>query len=185
MLKSQPFCLLPNHFHLLLKINESLININDKEQTEKIVTEEVEVGVIVSEQFRRMFISFSQAINRQENRTGSLFTRNFKRILLEDNEHLKYLFFYIHHNPEKHGISEDYMKYGFSSYGSYLSNNKSFVSVSHGLELFDGIENFNDFHNYYHNEKDNLHLEQDGKDGIHYRQRRLGAIPQTGLSSWD
>lgn len=153
------YCLLPNHFHLLLRLSEKVEIIDKRNQTDEIIKDEAEIGKFVSEKFRRLFISYSQAINRQESRIGSLVTRNFKRIQIEDDEHLKYLFFYIHHNPVKHGICNDYKNYNFSSYKSYLSNTEHFVSIKHGLELFEGKENFIEFHNYFHNETENLHLE--------------------------
>ncbi len=150
------YCLLPNHFHLLVKIKETIIVTTNNGE---IINDEAKVGEFVSEQFRRMFISYSQAINRQEKRTGSLFIRNFKRILLEDDDHLKYLFFYIHYNPAKHGISNNFKEYKFSSYEAYFSKKQTKVAKTHGLELFDGLEGFLNFHNHFHDEKDNLTLE--------------------------
>jgi REP element-mobilizing transposase RayT len=153
------YCLLPNHFHLLLKINETINIVTDDNHQEEVISDEVEIGEFVSEQFRRMFISYSQAINRQENRTGSLFTRNFKRKLLDDDDHLKYLFFYIHYNPVKHGVFNNFKEYKFSSYKTYLSEKPTGIARNHGWELFDGIEGFSSFHNYFHEEKDSLNLE--------------------------
>jgi len=153
------YCLLPNHFHLLLRIKEIIIETTDDNQPDKIISNEVKTGEFVSEQFRRMFISYSQAINRQEKRTGSLYIRNFKRILLDDDDHLKYLFFYIHYNPAKHGIYNNFKEYKFSSYKTYLSEKPTNIARNHGLELFDGLEGFLNFHNYFHEEKDDLNLE--------------------------
>lgn len=153
------YCLLPNHFHLLLKLPETITIPATKKSPQKELVQENEVGEFISEQFRRMLISFSQAINRQEHRTGGLFVRNFKRILIEDDEHLKYLFFYIHYNPEKHGICNDFKNYRFSSYKAYRSDDFSEISREFGLELFDGKEYFLDYHNYFHDERVNLNLE--------------------------
>lgn len=114
---------------------------------------------MTSERLRRLFISYSQAINKQENRSGSLFTRNFKRIELEDDTHLKYLFFYIYFNPLKHGISSDFRKYKYSSFKAYISSKPTNISKNLGLELFDGMDSFWAFHNFLHEEKENLILE--------------------------
>ncbi len=48
------YCLLVNHFHLLIKT--------------KPTTKEA-----ISEQFRRLFIAYSQAVNKEQKRSGSLF----------------------------------------------------------------------------------------------------------------
>lgn len=88
-----------------------------------------------------------------------MLSRNFKRIEIEEDEHLKYLFFYIHFNPEKHGIESDFRAYKFSSYSAYVSGKNTQIAKQHGLELFDGLESFLNFHKYYHEEKENLNLE--------------------------
>lgn len=152
------YCLLPNHFHFLIKLTESITVQNVNGETE-IVKDEAKIGEVVSEKLRRLFISFSQAINKQECRTGSLVNRNFKRILIDDDEHLKYLFFYIHYNPVKHGLTSDLKNYRYSSYKAYVLAQPSKIAKNHGLELFDGVEGFLSFHNYFHEEKENLELE--------------------------
>jgi len=58
-----------------------------------------DVSKRVSEQFRRFFVSYSQAINKQEGRTGSLFQKNFKRIPVYSPDHLIYLIYYIMRIP--------------------------------------------------------------------------------------
>ena len=153
------YCLLPNHFHFLVKLPEKVVLENpDNNETEEL-TGEPEVGAFISERLRRLFISYSQAVNIQENRVGSLFTRNFKRLMIEEDEHLRYLFFYIHYNPVKHGFISDFKKYRYSSYQAYVSDKPTKISKDLGLELFDGLENFLNFHDYLHEEKENLNLE--------------------------
>ncbi len=125
------FCLLPNHFHLLIK---------PKTQD-------------VSKQFRRMFQSFALSINKQENRSGSLFTKYFRRILIKDDDYLKYLIFYIHFNPEKHQICNDFSKYNNSSYQLLLSDSKTILNREEVFEWFGSRQDFIDFHNFYHEEK--------------------------------
>jgi len=56
----------------------------------------------VNEAFRKFFLSYSQAINKQNNRHGSLFEKNFKRILIKNENHLFRLVYYIHNNPVHH-----------------------------------------------------------------------------------
>ncbi|WP_372947327.1 transposase [Mariniphaga sp.] len=153
------YCLLPNHFHFLIKLSEKIVIENpDNNETEEL-TNESEVGAFISERLRRLFISYSQAINIKENRTGSLFTRNFKRLMIEEDEYLRYLFFYIHYNPVKHGLTNDFKNYKYSSYQAYISNKPTKISKELGLVLFDGLENFLNFHNYFHEEKSSLNLE--------------------------
>ena len=69
------YCLLPNHFHLLIQLNEVVI-IKTENENLKEIKDEFRIGEIVSEQFRRMFISYSQAINRQEKRVLDNYKQN-------------------------------------------------------------------------------------------------------------
>ncbi|GET23240.1 transposase [Prolixibacter denitrificans] len=140
------YCLLPNHFHLLIK-------------TKRRISDSNTVGKVVSEHFRRLFITYSQAIKKQNGIKGSLFSRPFKRLLIEDEDYLKYVTFYIHHNPVKHGLSEQFLNYRFSSYQALTSSLPTNLNRRLVLDLFGGKENFLSFHNYYHEEKKALMLE--------------------------
>jgi REP element-mobilizing transposase RayT len=95
------YCLLPNHFHLLLRINDELKN--------------------PSQQFSNLFNAYTKAINLKYNRTGSVFQKPFRRIKISKEEYLKSLVLYIHLNPEHHDISDDFSNYQFSSYKSIKS----------------------------------------------------------------
>lgn len=126
------FCLLPNHFHFLIKT-----------KTDK-----------VSGQFKKLFQSYALSINKQENRTGSLFTKPFRRIKIEDDNYLKYLIFYIHYNPEKHQVCKEFRNYQNSSFQLLISNSKEIINQKETFECFGGQKEFIDFHNYYHEEKE-------------------------------
>ncbi|MCK5838386.1 MAG: transposase [Bacteroidales bacterium] len=133
------FCLLSNHFHFLIKIKNNELH---------------DYGKKVSEELRKMFISYSQIFNKKYVRQGSLFTRPFKRIEITNQEYLKRLVFYIHFNPQKHGFSDNFKTYKYSSYKTFFSNEKSRVLVSEVLGWFNGdIVEFSEYHNYLHNEK--------------------------------
>jgi len=125
------YCLLPNHFHLLIKTKTDS----------------------VSSQFRKLFQSYALSINKQENRTGSLLTKPFRRIVIEDDEYLKWLVFYIHHNPEKHRLIDDFRKYKYSSFQSLIGDFKHFQEQEEVFAWFGGKEGFIDYHKFYHEEK--------------------------------
>ena len=125
------YCLLPNHFHLLIKTKTDT----------------------VSNQLRKLFQSYALSINKQENRTGSLFTKPFRRIGIEDGEYLKWLVFYIHYNPEKHRILNDFRNYQHSSFQSLMSDLKTYPEREEVFEWFGGKKDFIEFHNFHHEEK--------------------------------
>ncbi len=85
------YCLMPNHFHFLIRILET-----PKTDEESPLL----AASTVSEQFRKFFIKYSQAINIQEGRSGSLFQKPFKRKEISSNDYLTRVIFYIHANPQ-------------------------------------------------------------------------------------
>ncbi len=133
-LDTYAFCLLPNHFHLYVGVRSELH------------TGTSSVHDIISEKFRRLFITYSQAINKQENRTGSLFQKPFKRIPVVTKSHFSSLITYIHLNPKLHAIIDDFRKYPYSSYPSLVSRKATFLNRNEVLSWYDSLEDFIGFH---------------------------------------
>ncbi len=121
------YCLLKNHFHLLIKIKNSDLN--------------------VIQQFSNFFNSYTKSVNKMYKRSGSLFTRKFKRIHVNNIHYLIQLISYIHKNPEKHGFVKNYKEYPFSSYLTVLSDKKSKIKKQDVLKWFSGLKGFKKYHN--------------------------------------
>ena len=68
------YCLIPNHFHLLLSIKES----DDISGLQNI--EEQEYSKFISKVFSNFFNSYSKSFNKIHQRQGRLFIKPFKRI---------------------------------------------------------------------------------------------------------
>jgi REP element-mobilizing transposase RayT len=115
--------LLKNHFHLLVRIKEiSEININQLPIPKKLQTLNIPVTLKTPHlYFSDLFNAYAQAINLQENRTGSLFQRPFQRKEVDNSEYFRQLVVYIHANPVHHGFVDDFRDYPWSSYGTILS----------------------------------------------------------------
>ena len=94
------------------------------------------------------------AINKQEKRTGSLFSKNFKRLEIEDEEYLRYVTFYIHFNPQKHGWIDDFKKYRYTSWLAYNSEKPSLLNRTLLRGLFGGSDELLEYHQYLHEEKE-------------------------------
>jgi putative transposase len=147
------YCLIPNHFHIAIKLRDE-ISFNGK-----IINDEIEVGRLVTNQFKKLFITYALAINIQENRIGSLFNPKFKRIEIVDQDYLKHLIFYIHYNPEKHKVSTDFSKYRYSSFKALTGDSKTNIDREYVYAIFDDLEGFLNYHQFWHEEKENLMLE--------------------------
>jgi len=120
------YCLLPNHFHFLIRIKDDVQN--------------------PSQAFSNYFNAYSKAFNKQEKRSGSLFQRPFKRIKIDTEDYLRSLLVYIHCNSEIHGITADFSKYIYSSYQTYFSNSPTSIKREVGIGWFNDLENFKFMH---------------------------------------
>ncbi len=103
------WCLMPNHFHLLVKIKneKSLLQTFPKLKT---------LEKLLSKKFSNLFSSYTQAFNKLYQRRGSLFIKNFKRKQITSSQYLQILFLYIHLNPIKHGFTKEISEWQWSSY---------------------------------------------------------------------
>ena len=72
------YCLMPNHYHLLLK-------------------QKIDGGI--TKFMRKLNTGFTMYFNLKNERTGRLFESRFKSVHVEDNEYLMHLWRYIHLNP--------------------------------------------------------------------------------------
>ncbi len=143
-------------FNPFEKVRDS-ISLKKMESLE--LTNDEEIGKFVSNQFRRLFITYTMAINKQENRTGSLFDKNFKRLEITENEYLLYVIFYTHYNPEKHGINNNFRNYKFSSYSAFCNNKTTKIDKDLVFYIYDGFDGFMNYHFVMHDEKDAVILE--------------------------
>jgi hypothetical protein len=123
------------------------------------ISDEESIGNTVVHQLKRLFITYSMAINKQEHRQGILFDPRYKRIEIEDNDYLLNAIFYTHYNPEKHRISQNFQNYNYSSYSAICEGRKSLVDRKYVLELFDDLHGFITYHNMHHQEKEEFNLE--------------------------
>lgn len=107
------WCLMPNHFHLMLYTNEceNLSELNKN------------IGIILR--------SYTRAVNFELKRNGSLFQQKSKAKILntsdynhpEDNYAL-YCFYYIHQNPVKAGLVSKIEDCEYSSFKDFIGLRK-------------------------------------------------------------
>ena len=149
------YCLLPNHFHLLISVKEfplaveapPIAKVPPFKRVEPLnTTEPLKTEALISLQFRKFFTSYSMSINKQENRVGSLFQKNFKRIEVNSTDYLKNLVFYIHANPQLHRLIDDFKMYPWSSYNGMLIDKPTKLKRENVLDWFDNKDNYSAYH---------------------------------------
>jgi REP element-mobilizing transposase RayT len=156
------YCLLPNHFHFLVRVKDKkdLPSLEDLVSL-KIHTSGADLPIIenlgsikaLSNQFRLFFMSYSKSVNQQQGRIGSLFQKTFKRKLITNDSYLKAVVFYIHFNPQKHGLTDDFKTYTYSSYNRFVSEKVTKLRKDEVFNFFNGKPSFVEFHNDMKNNK--------------------------------
>ncbi len=129
------YCLLPNHFHFLLRIKDK------KDLPEKIISGKTSIH----QPFSNLFNAYTKAINKRYGRVGSLFQKHPKKIKIENEIYFKNLIIYVNTNPSHHTI-DNFLNYKFSSYNTLITNTPTFLRRKEVIELFDDKENFKNVH---------------------------------------
>lgn len=132
------YCLMPNHFHLLIR-------------------EKSDTGC--SKFMQKLCTAYTMYFNKKYNRVGPLFQGKFKATHVNNDRYLKYLISYIHLNPVKlidkkwkeNGISnrekaKKYLEnYKFSSYLDYIGRRRieqKIINTDILPNLFDELSTF-------------------------------------------
>ena len=127
------YCLMRNHFHIVVRINDADA-LEPKYQQKPFLP------------FSNMFNAYVKAMNKMYNRTGSLFETHPRRIRVDTDNYLLQLVAYIHLNPSKHGFTDDYKNYKYSSYKAYFDNKSTKISTDYVMSLFGDKDNFEYWH---------------------------------------
>lgn len=118
------FCLMQNHFHLLLK-------------------QLVEGGI--TEFVSKISNSYTKYYNTKHNRVGPLLQGEFKAVLVEKDEQLLHLSRYIHLNPRVSLLVKDLANYQWSSYNEYANQASGFCSKQEILGFFKNPYSYKQF----------------------------------------
>ena len=94
------YCLMPNHFHLLIREREDYL------------------GMAV----KRISTSYVYYYNRKYSRDGHLFKERFRSEPVNDMAYFTTLLRYIHQNPLKAGLVSDIRDYRYSSWNEYTGD---------------------------------------------------------------
>jgi len=121
------FCLIPNHFHFLIKPKQEEKN--------------------YSKPFSDFFNSYSRYLQVKYELKGNIFNRPFKRLPISDNNYFIQAVYYIHSNPAHHNLTQDFKEYKWSSYNLILDSRDSNLKKKELLEMFGGSENYIQIHN--------------------------------------
>ncbi|MCU0350959.1 MAG: hypothetical protein MUF43_09060 [Flavobacterium sp.] len=137
------WCLLKNHFHILVYIKlDSEIDYSKLEYS----TVERPKLLDPSKQFGHLFNAYTQAINKKFNRTGALFEKPFERKQITSEKYLQNVIYYIHNNPVQHGFVKQMSMYPWSSFESIVSEKPTKLNRQDVIDLYGTKLDFLDYH---------------------------------------
>lgn len=123
------FCLMPNHFHLIVREIE-------------------ESGT--ARYMQRVLNGYTKYYNAKYEASGHLFQGPYKAVHVESNEQLLHLSAYVHRNPrELPGWKDKEHTYAWSSYQDYIDENRWGDLLSTGL-ILEQFETKNEYHEFVH-----------------------------------
>jgi len=124
------WCLMPNHFHLMIQATEKsaeFIQEKHREQTQ-----------ILSKNIGTLLSSYTQAINKQVNRRGNLWAHNTEAVPIETLEYATNCLHYIHQNPKEAELVESMELWEYSSYRDFAGLRKGkLANVTLACELLE------------------------------------------------
>jgi putative transposase len=147
------YCLMPNHFHIAIKVKTkaALLALPPELLENWQLTKdapEVDFQRRVSKQFSNLFSSYTQALNKQQDRRGTLFEGNFNRSKVEDRAYFRHLILYVHGNPVRHGFCDHYLDWHYSSIHQLLFDEEpTFLKRDLLFDFFGGKDAFIKAHN--------------------------------------
>ncbi len=139
------YCLMPNHFHFLLRIQDEDLLIhyfkldNGPESLEKLPE-------LISKKFSNCFNAYSKAFNKRYERIGRLFRSSLKRKQVDNENYLRELVRYIHYNPIHHGFVKNLTDWPYSSYHSFINREAGRIERKTVFDWFGGEAGFHEFH---------------------------------------
>jgi len=99
--KLHAFCLMPNHFDLLIEQNK-----------------DIQVSKLIS----KLCTSYAMYLNKKHKRVGHVFQDQFKAVIIENNSQLMWTSAYIHMNPVKNKLVKNPEDHKWNSYNDFASD---------------------------------------------------------------
>ena len=151
------YCLLPNHFHLVVRIRRKEIleevfrnfkstNFSKVQNFGKVEVTDNMIEYYISKQFANLFSCYTQSFNKVNKRRGSLFLKNFRREPIKNKAYFMNAVIYTHRNPVHHAFCDRYTDWSYTSFCEIKERNSQIIEVDKLLRMFGGRESFIDLH---------------------------------------
>lgn len=108
--------------------------------------DEALLDTVAERQINSFMVSYVNTVNNYAQKKGGFFQKPFRRLQIMDDRHLQQAIIYVHANAQKHGISNDFTVWPYSSYHSILKKSPLIVNSDAVLTFFGGVDKFVEIH---------------------------------------
>ena len=142
------YSLLPNHFHLLVRVkpSEELMMFYEQKKGKPFDEKEKSLPDFVMEQFSNWLNGYTKAFNKMYNRKGGLFIDYLKRTEAKEDVDITSFLFYIHKNAVHHGLTKKIAEWRYDSYNLILSDKPTSLQREAVINWFGSRDGFIEFH---------------------------------------
>ena len=146
--KIYAYSLLPNHFHLLAKIEDEKSITQHFEMVKKKDFNSLtdDLSDFIMERFSNLLNSYRKSVNKRENRKGAPFMDYMKRSIVNKDTDFTNFIWYIHKNAVHHQLTEKIGDWKYDSYQSLLRSAPTNLLRQEVLKWFGNKEKFIEFH---------------------------------------
>lgn len=143
------YCLMPNHFHLLVKIQPV-------EELSKDPKFKGNVHKYVMQKLSNLLNGYAKAYNIRFSRKGALFVDYTNRFLVDSDSYFTAAVNYIHQNPVNHGFVAELSEWSYSSYHALVSEKTTRLKRDEVINWFGDKQHFVRFHQQNRSPLDHL-----------------------------
>ncbi|MCU0374274.1 MAG: hypothetical protein MUF24_03110 [Chitinophagaceae bacterium] len=142
------YSLLPNHFHLLVKIKDEPELLNYFNQVKKVPFNPLahNLSDFVMERFGNFLNSYTKSFNKMYHRKGALFLDYLNRSKVRKDSDFSAFVWYIHKNAVHHKLKKSIGEWKYDSYLSILSHAPTSLLRQEIMDWFGDKEAFVKFH---------------------------------------
>jgi len=142
------YSLLPNHFHLVVRVKQEkeLIDFFEVKKGKMFNMSENYLPDFVMEQFSNWLNGYTKAVNKMYKRKGGLFMDYIKRSEATLDSSLTSFIFYVHKKAVHHGLTKNIGDWTFDSYNTLVSTMPTALKRSEVIEWFGSLKIFIEFH---------------------------------------
>ncbi len=142
------YSLLPNHFHLVVRIKVQEIVVEQFQFVKKKNYEPLkhDISDFIMERFSNFLNSYTKAFNKFNNRKGALFVDYMKRSKVNEVSDFTSFIWYVHKNAVHHYLAQSIGDWRYDSYHELISDQPTTLLRNEVIDWFGSKEAFIKFH---------------------------------------